>query len=34
MNALAAHNIDLSQQLQNDIDRVMLEQAFTIIMMP
>lgn len=27
MNALAAHNIDLSQQLQNDIDRVMLEQG-------
>lgn len=27
MNALAAHNIDLSQQLQNDIDRVMLEQS-------
>lgn len=27
MNALAAHNIDLSQPLQNDIDRVMLEQG-------
>lgn len=27
MNALAAHNIDLSQQLHNDIDRVMLEQG-------
>ena len=27
MNVLAAHNIDLSQQLQNDIDRVMLEQG-------
>lgn len=27
MNALAAHNIDLSQQLQNAIDRVMLEQG-------
>ena len=27
MNALAAHNIDLSQHLQNDIDRVMLEQG-------
>lgn len=27
MNALAAHNIDLSQQLQNDIDHVMLEQG-------
>lgn len=27
MNALAAHNTDLSQQLQNDIDRVMLEQG-------
>ena len=27
MNALAAHNIDLSQQLQHDIDRVMLEQG-------
>lgn len=27
MNALAAHNIDLSQQLQNDIDRFMLEQG-------
>lgn len=27
MNALAAHNIDLSQQLQQDINRVMLEQG-------
>lgn len=27
MNALAAHNIDLSQQLQNDINSVMLEQG-------
>lgn len=27
MNALAAHNIGLSQQLHNDIDRVMLEQG-------
>lgn len=27
MNALAAHNIDLSQQLQQDINRVMLDQG-------